>query len=102
MSLMPIRSLSQITNQLLHRMAQTCKCVRKIYSIPNGTHNKLVALICNDVDPEEQLYTQFFRFFLTAMSSQNRLVQLGTRLALNGRLVCMNKADQQSLREQGS
>ena len=56
------------------------------------THGKYLALICNDLPVDLQLYRRFVKFLNTVTSSTNRCINLCGRLVLNGSnsIVCKN------------
>ncbi len=60
------------------------KIVRRIYRLPNRTHNALVHLVCNDLPPEGQLHLRTLKFVSALSKSSNSAVNLCYRLMLNG------------------
>jgi hypothetical protein len=60
------------------------KCARKLFRIPHRTWSIHVHLVCDDKDPETQIMSRFIQFMESALRSQNEIVGICARLALNG------------------
>ena len=68
------------------------KCIRKLFRIPYRTHSALLPGICDDIRPEFQIYSRVLKFITTAIESENDLVKLCARTAINGSRSSMGTA----------
>ena len=68
------------------------KCIRRLFGIPNTTHNRLLHLICNDVNVQLQLQCRMLNFLLSCSKSKSAPVHLCLQLALNGSRSSMSRS----------
>ncbi len=68
------------SNQMLKFYIAWRKCIRRLWSLPNRTHNKLIHNICNELPIRVQLLTRFGSFFHACVNSKNQLVRYCTKI----------------------
>ena len=60
------------------------KCIRRLLNVPYNTHCKLLYPVVSDIPVEMQLHKRFVNFAREVMLSNNSLIKLCFRLAING------------------
>ena len=60
------------------------KSIRKLFNLPNTTHCNLLCHICHDIPIEHQLFARVQKFFVKLGNSDNSVLNLCFKSALNG------------------
>ena len=60
------------------------KSIRKLFNLPYTTHCNLLSSICHDIPIEFQLMSRAMKFLVKVGNSENKVLQLCYRFALNG------------------
>ena len=60
------------------------KCIRKLFNLPYTTHCNLLSSICQDIPIEFQLMSRVMKFLVKVGNSENKVLQLCYKFALNG------------------
>ena len=63
------------------------KCIRRVWDLPNRTHNQLVPHIHNVLSIENQLLLRFVTFFYDVVHSSNSLVKLCGKLCIKSQSI---------------
>ena len=68
------------------------KCIRRLLGLPNTTHNRLLHLICNDINVDVQLYCRVLKFLVSCSKNPSDNVQICFKLAQGGSISAMSKS----------
>ena len=60
------------------------KCCRRLLKVPSNTHCNILHMLVNDDDIDVQLHRRQLKFVTSLINSDNTIIQLCCRLALNG------------------
>ena len=68
------------------------KCLPKLLDVPQTTHSSSLHLIFEDIPVNVQIHIHCVKFFKSVISSENTIVKLCSKLALNGSgsTICKN------------
>ena len=78
--------LWSMSDQYIERFFVTWrKCLRKLYNVPQITHNNYLHLLVEDISVDVQIHIAFIKFLKkSVISSENNIVKLCGKLALKG------------------
>ena len=60
------------------------KCIRRLLLLPYQTHSRYLPCIVNDLPVEIQIHIRSLKLFSSFLNSENNMLQICSRLVING------------------